>query len=493
MTYGSYRGLETIPALLIWGAFALAVALSFFAPIFAIGFIIIFDSYWMFRVLYFVVFVLISWHSFREARKIDWLQKLKLEVDDFEQYWHLVFLPTYKEPKEVIEATLKSLLASSYPKSRMMILLGGEERDKEAFLKIADEMKAKYGESFARFFITVHSANLPDEIPGKGSNMNFMGREVKKYVDEIGLPYSRIIVSAFDVDTLAHKDYFAHLAFVYATAKNQTRASYQPVVLFNNNMWESPAPVRVMAFGTTFWLMGELARPERLWTFSSHSMPFQMLVDVGFWQKDIVSEDSRIFLQALKRYQGDYRVEPLYLPVSMDAVASAGYLKSLVALYKQQRRWAWGVEHFPYIVVEIWRDKAIAFKTRFRVIFNHIEGMFTWATAPVLIFILGWLPIYVAGQNPDVLVYNAPFTLQWMMRVAAVGVFVFGAVSFTLLPHRPDHAHPWRFATMVLQWVLLPVTFIILGAIPAIDAQTRLAFGKYLGFNVTEKRREKKN
>ena len=39
-------------------------------------------------------------------------------------------------------------------------------------------------------------------------------------------------------------------------------------------------------------------------TFSSHSMSLRMLIDVGYWEKDIVSEDSRIFLQGLIKYDG---------------------------------------------------------------------------------------------------------------------------------------------------------------------------------------------
>jgi hypothetical protein len=42
---------------------------------------------------------------------------------------------------------------------------------------------------------------------------------------------------------------------------------------------------------------------------------------------------------------------------------------------------------------------------------------------------------------------------------------------------------------MLLQWLLLPISLIFVSAIPAIDAVTHLMFGKYLGFNVSQKRR----
>jgi cellulose synthase/poly-beta-1,6-N-acetylglucosamine synthase-like glycosyltransferase len=478
-----------IPGALVWSAFAAAILASFFAPLLAVVFIIMFDLYWLFRIVYFVVSLMSSWGRYRVESKRDWFAVLRAKKG-WEKYHHVIFLPTYKEPHEVIRTTFDCLLASSFPTSRMIIVLAGEERDKENFLATAELIRAEYGAKFFKFFVTVHPKGLPDEMPGKGSNLNWAGNTVKPEIDALGLPIENIIVSSFDVDTCVLPEYFSYLTSLYMDQPDPTRASYQPIPLFNNNMWDAPAPIRVAAFGTTFWLLNELGRPESLMTFSSHSMSWKMLTDVGFWQKDMVSEDSRIFLQGLVHYHGDYRVVPMYIGVNMDNVEGKGYWDSLVALYKQQRRWAYGVENFPFMVEKFSADPLMPWRVKARFIFFQLEGMFTWATAPILIFILGRLPLLVASTNRDALVQSAPFTLEWIMRLAMVGVFASGILSFFFLPHRPPTHPKYRWLIMVVQWAVLPVTFVLFGALPAIDAQTRLMFGKYLGFNVTAKQRK---
>ena len=84
-----------------------------------------------------------------------------------------------------------------------------------------------------------------------------------------------------------------------------------------------------------------------------------MLLDIGFWQKDIVSEDSRIFWQGYLRYHGDFRVEPLFYPISMDANVAPTFWATMKNLYKQQRRWGWGCENIPYMLEGFRRDPAI--------------------------------------------------------------------------------------------------------------------------------------
>lgn len=487
------RFCEIIPGALVWATLILSVTLSFVRPLWMIYFIILFDLYWLLRIIYFIPFLLLSWWRYHAALKRDW-EKDAEKKDGFGRIRHLIFLPTYREDRSVIEETLRVLSQARYPSERMHIVLAGEERDAKRFEPIAQELAQANKETFGGFFVTVHPKDLPDEIPGKGSNLNYSARQVVPQMLAQGFRPEDIIVSSFDVDTIVHPQYFSCLTYQYLTVPEPTKSSYQPVALYNNNLWESPAAVRVAMFGTTFWLMTELARPEGMMTFSSHSMSLRMLMDVGYWQKDIVSEDSRIFLQGLIHYHGRYRVTPIHLPVSMDTVATGHYVKALSALYKQLRRWAWGVENFPFMVQTFAQDREMPLRVKIGWLFKQVEGMYTWATAPFLIFILGYLPFWFAPEvfRDQAIFQNTPFTLQWLMRLAMVGLFVSASLSLTLLPPRPKQmSWPYAVGIMLLQWLLLPVTFIVFGALPAIDAQTRLMFGNYLGFNVSPKRETK--
>lgn len=486
--YGRYRFWEILPGALTWTTIIGAFVSSFFAPIVAIIFILIFDLYWTLRVFYFIIHVIASTINYKRTVRTDWFAKMKEEVE-WESVHHVVLLPTYKEDISIIKASFDAIVRGSYDPKKFIIVLGGEEKAKDQFNKYAKELKAEYEGYFKHLMFTVHPAGLPGELPGKGSNLKWMESKVKEYIDKEKIPYENILASAFDIDTVAHDSYFARLVYLFRTVENPLRSSYQPLTLFSNNIWHASPVVRTVSFGTVFWLLGELVRHERMWTFSSHSMPWQMLVDVGFHEPDLVSEDSRIFMQGFLHYNGEYRVTPMFLPVHMDAVQAGNLKDNLKELYKQQRRWAWGVEHLPYLVSEFRKRPKISRWNKFKYIFNHIEGMYTWATAPLLIFVLGYLPFIVSGDSSITLIANSPFTLERLMQVATFGVFFSGFMSFFYLPRRPEKISRYSWGIMVIQWAMLPITFTLFGAIPAIDAQTRFMLGKYLGFNVTKKKR----
>lgn len=490
--YRRYRMYEILPGLSVWLTLLFALLFSVIRPLWMIYFIILFDIYWVLKVFNFSVYLNIAWYRYHRVKKIDWKDRLIHEAPDYPGLRHLVFLTLYNEEWRVVRPSLQSIADSVYDSERFVVVIAGEQRQKENYEDILARAKREFGDAFLDIVGVLHPEGLPDEIPGKGSNLNYAESRMRQYADEHGWNYDKLIATMFDIDTVVHPQYFVYLTYLYSTHPSPTRSSFQPIALYNNNMWESPSLLRIMAFGTTFWMFTSLARQDALVTFSSHSISFRALVDAGFHEKRIVSEDSRIFYQCLLAYDGDYKVTPMYIPVSMDTVRDDSWLISLKNLYKQQRRWAWGVEHVPYLLWEFRKKGSrIPWYIKVKWVFVEWEGKWSWCLAALLITILGQLPLLLAPEEvrQSALYFNAPHLLQVLMSLAMVGLLFSAVFSFPLLPPRPKTHPVHRYAFMLLQWLLLPVSLIFISSLPAIDAITHLMTGSYLGFNVSQKKR----
>ncbi len=520
-----YRFYEIIPGFLAWTTIILIFLLSWLTPAATAIFIILFDIYWLLKTIYLSFHLRATFKKMRESLKINWMEKIKAirniripsestnkselklfgynsrhsgEFVDWHRVYHLIILPLSKESYEVVKETFESLEKTNYPKDKFIVVLSVEERIGQSALEIAEKIQKEFSDKFFRFLTTVHPANLPDEIPGKGSNQTQAAKEVKKIIiDPLKIPYENILTSVFDVDTQVLPDYFSRLTYVFLTCENPQRSSFQPIPFFTNNIFQTSALGRVIAFSCTFWQMMQQSRPERLTTFSSHSMPFRALVEIGFWNTDIVSEDSRIFWQCYFHYNADWRVVPLFYPVSMDANVSPRFWQTMFNLYKQQRRWGWGCENIPFMLNGFRKSASgggnIPFGKKIRWGFNAIEGFHSWATNALIIFALGWLPLILGGAdfNLTILSYNLPQITRWIMTLAMIGIITSAILSVILLPPKPDWFKKRHYFFYFLQWALMPITLIIFGAFPGLEAQTRLMLGgKFrLGFWVTPKQR----
>ena len=359
-----FRLFEILPGVISFGTIFLVILLSWLTPVWMAFFIIFFVIYWLFRTVYFSFHLQSGYKIMSKYEKIDWIEKLnqlqiencKLKIENWRDVYHLVLFPMYKEPLEIARDSFKAVLENDYPKDKMIVVLAIEERAGEFAKEVARSIENEFGNKFFKFLVTCHPANLPGEIAGHGSNDAWAARKVKELIiDPLKIPYENIIVSSFDIDTLAFPKYFSCLAYHYLTSKNPTHTSFQPITLFINNIWQAPIFSRVFSFSSTFWQMMCQERPEKLITFSSHSMSFRALVEVGFKQTNVVSDDSRIFWQCFLYYKGNYQVQPIYYPISMDANVAKTFWRTLVNIYKQQRRWAYGAGEIPYMMLRIFK------------------------------------------------------------------------------------------------------------------------------------------
>lgn len=431
--------------------------------------------------------------------RVNWLYQLKKEFPhDWEKLRHLVILPMYREPYDVIKESFESLADVNYPMEKFIVVLAAEEKAGDGALETAKRIEKEFGHKFFKFLVTLHPAGLPGEIPGKGSNETWAAKEAKeKIIDPLGIPHEDLLVSVFDVDTQVFPEYFGRLAYVFLKSENRLRAIYQPIPLFINNVYQAPALARVISFSSTFWQMMQQSRPERLTSFSSQSIPFKTLLDIGYWHKDVVSEDSRSFWQCYLKYHGDFRVEPLFYPVSMDSNAAPTFWGTMKNNYRQHRRWAWGCENIPYLLEGFRKDPQMPARKKLYWSFNSVEGFHSWATNALMIFALGWLPVILGGKNfnTSLLSYSLPSVTRLIVEISMIGVASAAFFSILLLPPRQEPLKWHQYIWYLVQWLLLPVTLIVFGCLPALEAQTRLMLGgKWrLGFWVTPKTREAKN
>jgi hypothetical protein len=523
------RFLEILPGFLTWVTLIGAPILAFAHPVWISIYIILFDLYWLLKGANVALHLMHSYFELKNHSKIDWnlwLDKLP-NLPEFKKYlveqeemqkkssmvqfynrqisrldkipamrnldqrriYHLVVLATYNESFEVLNSSIKSCANAKYDHSKIFFVLAAEERAGEGAKAQALKLQQMYQNSFDKFVVAFHPDGIEGEAKVKGANITYAAKVAQKIFDDLKIPYEDVIISAFDSDTTINSNYFAHLTYDFLTERKPLQSSYQPMPMYHNNIWDTPAVARVIAISSSFWQLVEASRPDRLITFSSHALSFKTLVDVGFWRTDIIPDDSHIFWQCFLHFNGDYRSQPLFSAVSMDAVLGDSYVGTLVAQYKQKRRWAWGVTEIPMVLPQLLFDKKIPLWKRFIYSERLLEGHYFWATASIMIAILGWLPLIFGGDRfgNTVLAFNLPVLTRGIMSVATFFLIFSMYVNFVLLPKRPKEYSKFKSFSMVWQWIFSPIVSSVFGSMPAIDAQTRMMFGKYMEFFVTPK------
>jgi len=124
-----------------------------------------------------------------------------------------------------------------------------------------------------------------------------------------------------------------------------------------------------------------------------------------------------------------------------------------------------------------------------------LESHWSWATSSFLIFMLGWLPLFIGGEifADTLLSYNLPRFVSGVLTISMLGLVGSAFLSINLLPTRKPKYGRGRIFVFALQWIFLPLLMIFFTALPALDAQTRWMLGKYMGFWVTPKFRKEES
>jgi hypothetical protein len=522
----SYRFFEMLPAILSYGMLALLVVLSIVHPLSAGIYLLLLIITVLVKAVGIATHTISGRNRMDAAQNIQWharLQQLEDPVANYKkehairsagfgfeahkenlrlmaaqpdfypkpsQLYNAVIIAAYNESYDVLEPTIQSVLDTTYDKDKLIVVLAYEERGGKAMHETAQRLHKKFASDFKAFHLVKHPPNLPNEVVGKGGNITHAGRFLKNWIQKQGIAYENVMITTLDSDNRPHATYFDYVTYEYIVHEDRKYLSYQPISLFMNNIWDAPAPMRVIATGNSFWNIISSMRPHTLRNFASHSQPMDALVEMDFWSTRTIVEDGHQYWRSYFHFDGNYSVTPIYVPIYQDAVLSDTYRRTLKAQFIQLRRWAYGASDIPYVATRIFtRRRTVPLGEGLSRLLRLIDGHVTLASISILVAVGGWVPLLMNSRaSQDISAHLLPEVISHVQQVAMIGLLITVFLGFKMLPPRPARYKRHRSVGMLLQWCLMPVTAIVYSAASAYNAQTHLFLGKYLDkFDVTEK------
>ena len=408
------------------------------------------------------------------------------------EIYHAVIMVAYNEGLDTLIPTVEAVKKSSFPNERTIFVFGYEERGGEAMRENAKILTEKFKDDFCQFIPVMHPKDLKDEIQGKGPNLNYAAGELVNYVKKVKIPIENVIVTSLDSDNKMSKWYLDYVAYQFIVHPNRQKLSYQPVSLFTNNIWDAPAPMRIIAISNSFFNIISSMRSHTLKNFASHSQPLLALSQMGFWSKKTIVEDGHQYWRSLFYFHGDYEVLPIHVAIYQDAVMEETFLKTLKAQFIQLRRWDYGASDVAYVGVRLFsKDRKSIGKMSFMPLFAKfmrlLEGHVTLAAISPMVAFGGWVPKLLNARSKDLLAFNLPNTISLIQIFASIGLMTTILFSLKMLPPRPKNIRKPKIV-MILQWILMPVVAIVYQSFTAFYSQTRLMTGNYMEkFDVTKK------
>lgn len=526
-----YRLFEILPAFLSYGMLILFIILSLINPLWASIYLLVLVMSVIVRSVGIAYRTLTGHHQLEKAQIVDWRQRLEQLEDPVASYaaiqqqplpkrhqrefhaqehrenlrlmaadpasfprpsqlYQAVIVAAYNESYDVLQPTIESVKNTTYNNKQIILVLAYEERGGVDIARTAARLQQEYGDVFFTFQTIMHPKDMPDEVIGKGGNITYAGKQLQRYCDEQGIAYSDVMITTLDSDNRPYPSYFDYVAYEYIVHPERKRLSYQPIALYFGNIWDVPAPMRVIATGNSFWTIISSMRPHTLRNFASHSQPMDALVEMNFWSTRSIVEDGHQYWRSYFYFAGDYSVLPIHVPIYQDAVMDNTFWGTVVAQFKQLRRWSYGASDIPYVAIRTFtRRRNVPFAEIFARFVRLLDGHVTLAVMAFLVTFGGWVPLLINQESSrSYAVHMLPEVISNLQRFAMIGIFITVFLMLKMLPPRPERYKRRRSLAMVAQWILMPVTSICFSAIGAFNAQTHLAFGRYLDkFDVTIK------
>ncbi len=486
---------HALPGVLSWSAIALTLLGALLVPRVWLVIATVVIAYFMVRMLATLGFALYGEKLTGQARERDWT----LDEDVAGPFGfapsvvrHIVVIPNYKEPDEILRRTLNGLAAQHRASERIIPVLGMEEREPDARAK-GEALAAEYADKFLHVLVTVHPGNIVGEEPGKSSNEAWAAKHARQLVNELGLDPELVTITSCDADSILHPKYFSAIGQKFAQEAHRHLSFWQAPLLYYNNIWQVPAPIRFTTWLSHAVQVAELAMPfYNPLPISTYTLSLSLAERCGWWDPAVIPEDWHEYLNCLFETGEEITTHAVFLPTLADATDGDGFKDAMVSRFHQVKRHAWGAEDVGYIVGQLTeRPSSMRSSTAFRfgqVLHDHVMRVAMWFVLVSVYLLMAyyatlhWYDLgYHASIAHNVTVLRVMFTLGGLSMAATIIFELWRCPP-------PDGVSKAKTALeILLLWPMLPLIGFYLGTLPALEAQTRLMLGIPLGYRVTPK------
>jgi len=493
-----YRFLEMIPGFLSWTIILLPLWGSFVFPEIVAYYVIGFLMFWFYQSFKSAFFAICGYLKIKKASATDWQKMYRQDKSsssgknwlEWKQVKHVVIIPNAYETADKITNSVESLKRQvGIDKKQLIVVLAMEARANDCHQK-AQTLLKRYRHSFGKIITTFHPMDIVGEIKGKASNEAWAAKVVKKeIIDKESWDLRTVTVTSCDADAKFDPHYFSALTYFFAKDQSRYLKFWQSPIFWYNNLDRVPSFTRIIGKIGHIMHIAQLLDPAGMFfNYSTYSLSFKLLDDVGYWDTDIIPEDWHIFLQSFFAKKGKVAVNPIFLPTNIDAPEGKTFAEALKNRYLQCQRHAWGATDIPYAIYQSFQHPEIPWFTKILRLFKIMETHLIWSTNWFILTLGSSLP---AILNPKFmqtsLGYNLPRFSQTILTICLVAILVTIIIDFKLRPKEAKNKGIFSKLLEIGEWLFMPVATLFMSVLPGLDAQTRLMIGKRLEYKVTEK------
>ncbi|CAF1119521.1 unnamed protein product [Rotaria sordida] len=276
------------------------------------------------------------------------------------QIRHIVAISCYKEPLELIATSVQSV-ANQTEVHRISMVISFEEKTPDKDEKCQCLYNRFKDAGFERIIFTIHPFGLPNEIPGKCSNLNYGLRMAVSHMNVADDDMDNILVTTCDTDTKFPPNYIAALTLKYLQENKAALTTiYQSPLFYNRKLDSLSFVTRVTGLLRSLLMLGALI-PFNINTLNTFSYSLSLAKKGNFIHPGYQMDDMICLIRWMDITQQRLRISMIPVPVISRPTSGETIETEIIEWARQARRWTIGAaEVFHYFIIKAKRMPKMA-------------------------------------------------------------------------------------------------------------------------------------